>query len=262
MYKKYSDKVVSPSLEKRLLQRKNFNSRFSVDEIKPKKLFVGCDVAVVNCGLAIIDENEEVVYLNTSTHDFPEELRGVYVNDTLRNDFQISWFKREIAPFQNNIEFLIQEGPNYGPSNTTPISIGAIHGVYWQYYLDNNISFAVATPKSIYSFTHGNSKEMKKSKTISAMKSKFPNVKIYDSNEADALAMAIMAKRLYETYTIGKPANKSEREILCSRSLYNGHPKGLGYQLDNKVFISFKKRSNFPLLDEYVVKTNLVFLEA
>lgn len=262
MYKQYSAKVVSPSLEKRLSQREKFNSRFTPDEIRSKKLFVGCDIAVVNCGLAIIDENNEVVYLNTSTHDFPEELRGVYVNDTLRNDFQISWFRREIAPFINNIEFLLQEGPNYGPSNTTPISIGAIHGVYWQYYLDNQISFAIATPKSIYSFTHGSAKEVKKSQTINAMKGKFPNVKIYDSNEADALAMALMAKSLYYTYTSGKPTEKRERDILCSKALYQGHPKGLAYQLDNKVFISCKNRHNFPLLDDYKVNTNIVFLEA
>ena len=151
-------------------------------------------------------------------------------------------FRKYFEQFSKDdeIKFVLFEGPDYGSSNITQISIGSIHGVYWEYCMENEISFAIVTPKSVNYSVFNSAKNITKRDTIKAMKERYPNIKIKDSNMADSLAMASLARKFYFLLNGGIELTEGEKEVLLSKKKYKGEPKGLIYKRDKK-FVIFER---------------------
>lgn len=202
-------------------------------------LFCGCDVAQVHTGFSIIDEQDKALFSTDFAREIPKGTQGKDVPDFVKNHEQISLFISYIEEYRkkDDIGMILFEGPDYGGTNVTKISIGSIHGVYWEYCMQNKLNFAIVTPKSINYSVFGTAKNISKRDTISEMKKRYPGVKIRDSNMADSLAMASLARKFYLTITSGTILTKGEQEVLLSKKKYKGEQKGLIYKKGKKYMI-------------------------
>ena len=205
-------------------------------------IFVGCDVGQVHTGLSILSEDDKCLFSTDFSRELSEEEFGKDVADFIKNNAQLSLFDKYLKSFSEPIGMIVFEGPNYGCSNVTQISIGSIHGAYWQYCMFREINFAVVTPKSVNYSVFGTAKDINKRDTINAMKKRYPEAGIRDSNMADSLAMASLARKFWYSIYSEIDLTEGEREVLLSKKLYKGKPKGLFYQQREKYMI-FEGRS-------------------
>lgn len=204
-------------------------------------IFVGCDVGQIHTGLSILDEDNKVLVCTDFFREISEGVQGQEVPDFIKNHAQLDLFKQYLADFTpDEIGMILFEGPNYGSSNITQISIGSIHGAYWEYCMSNRINFAIVTPKSVNYSVFNSAKDITKRDTINAMKQRYPDVKIRDSNSADSLAMASLARKFWYVMNGGIFLTEGEHEVLLSKRKYKGEPKGLFYQR-NKKFMLFER---------------------
>lgn len=204
------------------------------------KYYLGIDPGQRNQGIAIINENDDVVVLEDTGRKFPKDLVGREVPDILKNAYQYDCLDKIINEIgAENIAMTLMEGPNYSASaNVTQISIGSIHGQNQIYMYQHKMNFAILTPKSINFGIFGTAKEITKTMTINEMKKRFPKIGgRLSSNQCDALAMAYLAKKLSLLISDGVELTKGEKEIFVSTAKYKGHAKGLVYNLNNKLFI-------------------------
>lgn len=218
--------------------------------------FLGLDPGQKNQGIALIDENDRVIVLEDTGRDFPDELVGRDIPDILKNAYQYEVLDRVISQHKSeNIVMTVMEGPNYSSSaNVTQISIGSIHGQNQIYCFTHKMNFAILTPKSINYAIFGTAKEITKSMTKEEMKKRFPHIGgRLSSNMTDALAMAYLARQLYFLINGGTTLSKGEQEIFLSKKDYKGHPKGLVYNVNNKLFLFDDKGDrikNFKIKEE------------
>ena len=82
----------------------------------------------------------------------------------------------------------------------------------------------------------GTAKDVSKMDMIKATSSMF-GVTYRDSNIADAISLAHLAYLLFNSFNDSNfKLLKQEAEIISSKALYNGKPKGLLYKVDEKIF--------------------------
>lgn len=198
--------------------------------------FIGCDTAQINTGFSVIDAEDTAVFSTCFGREIPEETKGKDIPDFKKNYEQLKLFKHYIDLYlkKDSIGMIVFEGPDYGGSNITQISIGSIHGAYWQFCMERELNFAIVTPKSVNYSVFGTAKDIKKRDTIAAMKDRYQSIKIRDSNMADSLAMASLARKFYYLMHGGVELTKGEKEVLLSEKKLKGEKKGLIYKRDKK----------------------------
>ena len=218
-------------------------------------LFVGIDIAQKQTGFSIVNDKGEAVFSTNFGREVPNESYGKNIPDFIKNAEQRKLWDKYLTEFgkEDQIGMVVCEGPDYGSSNITQISIGSIHGVLWDYLYKNNFNFAIVTPKSVNYAIFGTAKDITKQRTINEMKIRFPNIKIRDSNMADSLAMAHLARKFFELLNGGAELTPGEKEVLASKAKLKGEPKGLIYKhgikyvlLNKEVFKWHEKGQQLP----------------
>lgn len=200
--------------------------------------FVGVDTAQVQGGFSVLNDAGTAVCCLNFGREMPRESKGKDVPDFIKNAAQRELFEQHLAPYRKETKMILFEGPNYGASNITQISIGSIHGVFWDYCMVHKLNFAIVTPRSVNYAVFGTAKDISKQDTINAMKERHPNISIRDSNMADSLAMAGLARKFWLCLQGGQVfLTKGEREVLLSSRLEKGSPKGLIHKRGTKFML-------------------------
>lgn len=202
-------------------------------------LFIGIDPGQTNSGFSIINDKDEALFSTCFGREIPDYAKGKDVPDFIKNAEQRKLMVKYIEEYSklDEIKMILIEGPSYSASNVTQISIGSLHGMFWDYFMSNSLSFAIVTPKSVNYSVFNTAKDITKRDTINAMKSKYPNIKIRDSNMADSLAMASLARKFYLVTHGGIELTEGEKEVLLSKSKLKGKPKGLIFKRNEKFML-------------------------
>ena len=198
-------------------------------------MFVGIDTAQVNQGISFISDSGELIECINTKSEMPKILHTKTTPDNLKNQYQIEKLNSLLEKY-GKPKFVVIEGPSYNSIQTTLVSIGTIHGALQQFLLEKKINYAVVTPLSVNYFIFGTSKNITKIMTINKMKELY-KTKLRDSNMADSLAMATLARKFWLFITTDFTLEKHEAEIISSARKQNGRPKGLIFKRDIKVFI-------------------------
>lgn len=206
-------------------------------------LFVGIDIGQRNTGFSIVNDKGKAIFSTNFGREIPKDLYGKNSPDFIKNAEQRKLWDKYLKEYgaKEPIGMIVVEGPDYGTSNVTQISIGSIHGVLWDYLYFNGYNFAIVTPKSINYAIFGTAKDITKLRTINEMKLRFPNMKIRDSNMADSLAMAHVARKFFELLDGGTELTPGEKEVLASSKKLKGVPKGLIYKYGTKYVLQNKE---------------------
>lgn len=215
-----------------------------------KSFYMGIDVAQVQNGISVLDEDSNVVLCTNTSTEMPKSNHGKNVPDFIKNRYQSNFLEKLIDDLskKGKIKMVVLEGPNYSSSsNVTQISIGSIHGVFWDLLMRKKLNFAIVTPLSVNYFIFGTAKDISKRSTMNKMKEKFNLSKMRDSNCADSLAMSFLAKQFDTLLTRGEDSflEKQERAILTSKAKYKGEPKGLVFKENIKYYLFDKTNYNW-----------------
>lgn len=207
-------------------------------------IFIGVDTAQVNTGFSVVSDKGDALFSTNLGREMPEGSTGKDVPDFIKNAAQRALFVKYFEEYSKDSEvgMVLFEGPDYGSSNITQISIGTIHGILWDYCMQHKINFAIVTPRSVNYAVFGTAKDITKRDTINAMKERHPNIKIRDSNMADSLAMAGLGRKFWYCLQGGEVSlTKGEQEVLLSKRKEKGTPKGLIYKRNIKYMVFDKE---------------------
>lgn len=206
-----------------------------------KKLFIGIDPGQTNQGVAVIDNDLNILELMDTGVGIPKDRKGKHLPDIVRNSYVYYKTKEVVDKFgADNFAFCVMEGPNYSSKfNVTPISIGSIHGQNQMYFWDQNIDFAVLPPKSIQLAIHDTSVEITKQKTKDKMKEIFGSQipKKFTSNVSDALGMAYLARQFYLLMTSSVNLTLGQQKVFLSNTKTKNSRRGLVYNFGKRLFI-------------------------
>lgn len=140
-------------------------------------MIYGLDLSIANTGVAILDENQNVVYVG-SINTLPKDSTGVRLN-TIREFLlglmqqyppKIICIERGFSRFHNATQVLYQ---------VHGVAAELFHEFEQVYYTPNHVK------KCITGDGHAN-----KAVVMDSIKEMYPNVKVKNYDEADALAIA------------------------------------------------------------------------
>lgn len=206
------------------------------------KLFIGIDPGQINQGVALIDENLNIIQMIDTGYKFPKQFKGKNVPDIVKNSYVYYKTKAVVDSVgSSNIKMCVMEGANYSStSNVTPISIGSIHGQNQIYFWDNKIDFMILPPRTIQVGVHDTSVDITKQKTKDKMREIFKGQipeKGFTSNMSDALGMAYLARQFYLLLTGAVELSLGQQKIFLSKIKLKNNRRGLIYNFGKRLFI-------------------------
>jgi len=147
--------------------------------------FIGMDFAFAKSGLAILDENANIISegVIVTSPKTPDEERLIQILDVLN--------KLD----QEDIKMVYLEGLSYGSQGRSVSQIGAVHYLTRIFLYKNKINYKIISPSELKKFITGKGNAKKDLMLLNIYK-KF-GISYEDDNLADAYSLARMALEEY-----------------------------------------------------------------